>query len=170
MDPSALGEVIAGDHSVPITFMMFEVSQLGTLSSGVIDQWASDGTAAQSYYGLATQPHASYWDAIFSDTDGQALFDAHTAYYFLEPDAYSCEEAMLATAVVGGYPDTSASTTKNSLTVTSNDGSPPLPGLQVDGSSYTYSGPVRGCSAFASASGLTAFEQAVVASVTEVPR
>lgn len=165
MDPTALGEVISGDHGVPITFLMFEVSQLGSLSNEIIDGWASSDDPGQRYYGLATQPHAAYWDAIFSETDGQALFDAHTAYYLVQPDAYACEDGMLATATVGGYPDTSASTTKNSLTVVSSSGTPVAPSAQADGSTHTFTGPVRGCTAFATDDGQAAFEGAVAASI-----
>lgn len=166
MDPSALGEVISGSHGVPITFMTFEVSQQGTLTNDVIDGWAASDDAAQRYYGLATQPHAAYWDAIFTDTDGQALFDAHTAYYFLRPEAYSCEDEMVATATVGGYPDTSASTTKNLLTVVTNDGAPPEPGVSTDGSTYSHVGPVKGCTGFTTSAELAGFEQAVIDSVS----
>ncbi len=165
MDPSALGEVISGDHGVPITFLTFEVTQLGTLDNATIGAWAASDDPAQSYYGQATQPHAGYWDAIFSDTDGQALFDAHTVYYFLQPGAYSCQADMLATATVGGYPDTTASTTKNLLTVVSNDGTPPAPGVSNDGSTYTYVGPVKGCSGFTSAADPAALERAVMDSI-----
>lgn len=168
MDPVALGEVIAGDHGVPITFLTFEVTQLGTLTNAVIDDWAGSEEAAQSYYGLATQPHAAYWDAIFTATDGQALFDAHTVYYFLAPGEYVCEDAMLATATVGGYPDTSASTSKNTLTVVSSGEASPTPEVQVDGSTYTYTGAVRGCSAFRALNGASAFEQTVADSVAVV--
>jgi hypothetical protein len=168
MDPTALGEVISGNHSVPMTFLLIEVTQQGTLTNEIIDRWASSGTEPQLYYGEATQPHAAYWDAIFSDTDGQALFDAHTAFYFFEPDAYVCENDMTAIATVGGYPDTSASTTKNSLSVMSSDGSTPDPGVQVDGSTYTYVGPVRGCSDFASTDGVKLFEEAVSQSIAVV--
>jgi inosine-uridine nucleoside N-ribohydrolase len=168
MDPTALGEVIAGGHSVPITFLMFEVSQQGSLTNEVIGQWIASGTDAQQFYGQATQPHATYWDASFTQTDGQALFDAHTVHYFLQPDAYVCEDGMVATATVGGYPDTSASTSKNSLTVMPTTGTSPTPGVQNDGSTYTYTGPVRGCSGFAASGGVQSFEQAVADSITAV--
>jgi len=168
MDPTALGEVISGDHGVPITFLMFGVTQFGSLTNEVLDGWVSDGTKAQRYYGQASQPHATYWDAIFTQTDGQALFDAHTVYYFLQPDAYVCEDGMLATATVGGYPDTSASTTSNTLVVTSQDGTTPSSSATSDGSTYAFAGPVRGCQAFASDDGVAAFEQAVRASVRAV--
>ena len=166
MDPTALGEVIALNNSVPVTCLMFEVTQYGTITNEVINQWISSGTAAQNFYGQATQPHAEYWDAIFADTDGQALFDAHTVYYFLNRDQYLHTEDMLATATVGGYPDTSAATTKNFFTVKFNDGECPEPSVQQDGTTFIYSGPVRGCYAFSpSGGGTRQFERTVQASV-----
>ena len=73
---------------------------------------------------------------------------------------------MLATATVGGYPDTSAATTKNFFTVTFNDGECSEPSVQQDGTTFVDSGPVRGCYAFSpSGGGTRQFEQTVHASV-----
>ena len=158
MDPTALGLVLQ-QTTVPFTAIMFEVSQFGTLSNGVIDTWAtSSGTSEQQYYGQATQPHAAYWDAIFTQTDGQALFDAHTVYYFLNPELYTCTDNMVGTVTVGGYPDTSASTTQNFFTVTPE----PVSTLEDD---TVYNGAVRGCYGFADPDTVTLLEQAVQGSV-----
>tara|TARA_R110001592_G_scaffold363248_4_gene682171 strand:- start:21633 stop:22727 length:1095 start_codon:yes stop_codon:yes gene_type:complete len=157
MDPSALGLVIQ-QEAVPFIALMFEASQFGTLSNSVIDTWINSGSAEQQYYGQATEPHAAYWDAIFTATDGQALFDAHTVYYFLNPQLYTCADHMVATAIVGGYPDTSASTTKNFFTVTAGSVTPP------DGA-VVYTGTVRGCSGFADSDTVSSLENAVQDSV-----
>ena len=157
MDPTALGLVIQ-QEAVPFVAIMFEVSQFGTLSMEVIESWVSGGTAAQQYYGQATQPHAAYWDAIFTATDGQALFDAHTVYYFLNPQLYTCADHMVATAIVGGYPDTSAATTKNFFTVTVGPVATP-----ADATVYT--GTVTGCSGFVDADTVNLLENAVHDSV-----
>lgn len=159
MDPTALGLVIQ-QSEVPFTAIMFEVSQFGTLPNGVIDTWAAGGgTLEQQYYGQATQPHALYWDAIFTQTDGQALFDAHTVFYFLNPDLYVCVDEMVGTVIVGGYPDTSAATTTNFFTVTSDP-------VAITGDATVYSGVVRGCSGFKDADSVNLLESAVEASVT----
>lgn len=163
MDLTALGEFISGEHDMPMTFLMIEVTQQGVLTNETLNQWASSGTKSQRYYGQATRPHAAYWDAIFSDTDGQALFDAHTAFYFLQPDAYVCENDMTATTTVGGYPHTS--TSKNALSVMPSDGSRPEPSLQVDESTYTHVGPVHGYTDVASTEGVKLFEEAVAQSI-----
>lgn len=158
MDPTALGLVLQ-QTQVPFTAIMFEVSQFGSLSNGVIDTWAAGGgSLEQQYYGQATQRHASFWDAIFTQTDGQALFDAHTIYYFLNPQLYTCTDNMVGTAIVGGYPDTSAATTKNFFTVT------PEPVLAPAGATV-YTGTVRGCNSFVDPGSVTLLEQAVQASV-----
>ena len=157
MDPTALGLVIQ-QETVPFVAIMFEVSQLGTLANDVIESWTGDGTAAQQYYGQATAPHATYWDAIFTATDGQALFDAHTVYYFLNPQLYTCADHMVATAIVGGYPDTSAATTKNFFTVTVGPVTPPT-GAAV------YTGTVTACSGLVDADTVNTLENAVRDSV-----
>ncbi|CAA0096819.1 Pyrimidine-specific ribonucleoside hydrolase RihA [Halioglobus japonicus] len=157
MDPTALGLVIQQEQ-VPFVAIMFEVSQFGTLTNDVIETWASSGTPEQQYYGQATQQHAAYWDAIFTETDGQALFDAHTVYYFLNPQLYDCADHRVATAIVGGYPDTSASTTKNFFTVTASPVTPP------EGATV-YTGSVRGCSGFVDADSVDSLEETVQASI-----
>ncbi len=158
MDPTALGLVVQ-QTAVPFTAIMFEVSQFGTLPNNIIDTWAtSSGTSEQQYYGQATQLHAEYWDAIFPLTDGQALFDAHTVYYFLNRASYTCTDNMVGTVIVGGYPDMSASTTKNFFTVT------PAP-VQTSASDNVYIGVVRGCHGFADSNTVTFLEQAVQSSI-----
>jgi len=166
MDPSALGEVVAQDD-VPLTLLMFEVSRLGVLSRTTLDRWVANGTPAQQYYARATLPHTRYWDAIFTQTDGQALFDAHSVHYFVDRSAYVCEDEMVAVATVAGYPDTNAATTKNFFTVTplSERTEPAESGVQQDGSAMTYTGRVRGCYAFASTTGVREFVKAVEDSV-----
>jgi len=158
MDPTALGLVLQ-QSTVPLTLIMFEVSQLGALSNEVITNWVESGTPEQQYYGQATEPHAAYWDAIFSQTDGQALFDAHTVFYFLNRGLYACTDDMVGTAIVGGCPDTSAATTRNFFTVT------PEPVPAQAGAVHVYTGRVRGCHDFADRNGVEQFEQAVQASV-----
>ena len=158
MDPTALGLVLE-QSTVALTLIMFEVSQLGTLSNEVINSWAQSGTPQQQYYGQATQPHAAYWDAIFAQTDGQALFDAHTVFYFLNRGLYACTDEMVGTAIVGGYPDTSAATTRNFFTVT------PEPVPADEGAVDVYTGRVRGCHDFVDRNGVEKFEQAVQTSV-----
>lgn len=158
MDPTALGLVLQ-QTQVPFTAIMFEVSQFGSLPNGVIDSWAAGGgSLEQQFYGQATQPHAQYWDRIFSQTNGQALFDAHTIYYLLNPQLYTCTDNMQGTAIVGGYPDTSAATTQNFFTVTPEPVQPP----QGD---TVYIGTVRGCTGFVDQDSVTLLEEAVQASV-----
>lgn len=158
MDPTALGLVLQ-QTEVAFTAIMFEVSQFGILPTGVIDYWAAGGASLeQQFYGQASQAHAQYWSAIFSQTDGQALFDAHTIFYLLNPQLYMCTDNMHGAAVVGGYPDTSAATTKNFFTVT------PEP-VQRPQDATVYTGTVRGCTSFVDLDSVTLLEESVQASV-----
>lgn len=157
MDPAALGIVL--DNSVT-TFvsMMFEVTQLGVLPNSTIDTWTSNpDNSIQNYYGRSTKPHAEYWDAIFTHTDGQALFDANTAYYLLNPDAFVCVPTT-GTVVIGGAPGASTSTNcfavGNSCTSTAK--TPTI-----------FTGPVTSCVGYSGGStqGTADFVQAVINSV-----
>lgn len=163
MDPTAAGEVVA-QSDVPLTMIMFEVSQLGTLKDKLLITWSTQGTGSQKYYGRASIPHAKYWDTIFSQTNGQPLWDAHTVYYYLNPSAYICNPKMYATAIVGGYPNTDAATTQNFLSVSFLPADTP----NTASGARTYGGVVRGCYGFSEPGGQQAFEDAVSDSVKPV--
>ncbi|VAW67939.1 hypothetical protein MNBD_GAMMA10-2875 [hydrothermal vent metagenome] len=161
MDPTALGLVIQ-NSPVPVTFILFEVSQLGSLTLDSLQAWQRSASQMQQYYGSASIPHAEYWNEVFDISSGQALFDAHTVYYFLNPDLYLCEDNMLATANINNYPDLNAKTSGNTLVVESqaNIGSV---GEAVTGNSI--SGFVRACYGFKNAQSVQQFEQAVKSSI-----
>ena len=158
MDPAALGIVI-GAKLTTFVSMMFEVTQLGVLPNSTIDRWARNRDhPIRYYYGKSTQPHAKYWDQIFTDTKGQALFDANTAYYVLNPDTFECASTT-GTVVIGGAPG--ASTATNCFAVGNTCTS------KTTENPTRITGPVIGCSAYSSGAieGTAAFVQAVIESV-----
>lgn len=155
MDPVALGQVLQSG-AANLTFIMFEVSKLGSIANTTFSQWIQNGTTSEKFYGAASLPHANYWHGIFPDAF-QALFDAHTVYYHLNESRYVCDSNMTATATTSAYP--TASLSANTLAVVSGGPAPVSP------PSTTYWGKVKGCFAFQDSASVQAIETAIIASV-----
>ncbi len=157
MDPAVLGIVI-GANLTPFVSMTFEVTQLGVLPKEIVNAWAEDPkNPIRQYYGLSTQPHMIYWDKIFPKTKGQALFDANTAYYVLQPEKLNCASTT-GTVVIGGEPG--ASTAINCFAVGNTCESTATEPTVI-------TGPVIGCSEYSSGAtqGTAQFVEAVIDSV-----
>lgn len=142
-DPVALQIVL--DHSeVPFTAMTFEVSSTVDVNLDDFDEAIGDGNEVAQYYRAG-----SSLNAIQFGTTTFEVFDAHTIWYLLEPDAYTCTD--------GGYELTVGQPSHEPSPENDDRFAPGLPGRTV-----------KACDAFSASDGADTFRQAVLDGVTSL--